>query len=41
VLVSLYEKLPTDERPGFVDVLEGALEYDFDRKEVLRDLKLG
>ena len=41
MLVSLYPKLPADERPGFVDVLDGALDYDFDRKDVMRELKLG
>ena len=40
ILIALYPKLRTDERPGFVDVLEGALNYDFDRKDVLRELKL-
>ena len=39
MLVALYPKLSPDERPGFVDVLEAVL--DFDRRDVLRDLKLG
>jgi hypothetical protein len=41
MLVALYPKLPPDERPGFVDVLEAVLDFDFDRKDVMRDLKLG
>ena len=41
LLVTLYPKLPPDERPGFVDVLEAVLDFDFDRKDVMRDLKLG
>ena len=41
MLVALYPKLPPDERPGFVDVLEAVLDFDFDRRDVLRDLKLG
>ena len=41
LLVALYPKLPPEERPGFVDVLEAVLDFDFDRKDVMRDLKLG
>ena len=41
MLVALYPKLPPEERPGFVDVLEAVLDFDFDRKDVMRDLKLG
>ena len=41
VLVELYPRLHTDERPGFVDVLEAVFDFDFDRKDVMRDLNLG
>ena len=40
-LVMLYPSIAAHERPGFVDVLEEVLSYDFDRKDVLRDLHLG
>ena len=41
VLVELYPKLHIAERPGFVDVLEAVFDFDFDRKDVMRDLNLG
>ena len=41
VLVELYPRLHTHERPGFVDVLEAVFDFDFDRKDVMRDLNLG
>ena len=40
-LVMLYPSIAAHERPGFIDVLEEVLSYDFDRKDVLRDLHLG